>query len=242
MTVRTIVAGALLALLPASVLNGQSAPLPRWRTTIDLGVVNTTGNSRLRTVNLSEQLVYHAAPLAITQTASVVNGYSAGQEVANSLKAGLRGDYDLAARLRAYGQLVYERNRFAGIARRFEEAAGLSYGALTGPKHVLDLEAGAGVNQQRGTGGPVENFWLARGAARYRYNITGNAYGEEKAEVLENLQTTADTRVNSETALVAPLSRNVALKLGYVVRFDNVPEPGFKKTDQIFSSGLQVVF
>ena len=43
-------------------------------------------------------------------------------------------------------------------------------------------------------------------------------------------------------ALVAPLSDVIALKLSYAIRFDNLPEPGFEKTDRIFSSGVQVTF
>ena len=41
---------------------------------------------------------------------------------------------------------------------------------------------------------------------------------------------------------MAPLSGYFALKLGYVVRFDNLPEPNVKKTDRFFTSGLQVSF
>ena len=213
----------------------QTAAEPRFRTTIDLGVVNASGNTRLRTVNAAEQLVYRTARWKFTQTINVV-------ETANNIRAGLRADRGFSAHFRAYALVLYERNRFAGIARRFEESVGASYGALTGPKHALDIEAGVGNNQQRGTGGPVESFWLARVAGRYRYTIRGDSYVEEKLEVLENLETTADTRVNSEATLVAPLSATIALRFGYLVRFDNRPEPTFKKTDQIVSSGVQIVF
>jgi hypothetical protein len=44
---------------------------------------------------------------------------------------------------------------------------------------------------------------------------------------------------------VAPLSRVISLRFGYVVRFVNAPPaavPAIKKTDQIVSSGLQVIF
>jgi len=220
----------------------QAAAEARFRTTIDLGVVNASGNTRLRTANAAEQLVYRTAPWKFTQTFNIVNGSTNGVETANNIRAGLRTDYGFSAHIRAYALVLYERNRFAGIARRFEESVGAVYGALTGPKHILDIEAGAGNNQQRGTGGPVESFWLGRFAGRYRYTIRGNSYVEEKLEILENLETTADTRVDSEATLVAPLSATIALRFGYLVRFDNRPEPTFEKTDQIVSSGVQIVF
>jgi putative salt-induced outer membrane protein YdiY len=48
--------------------------------------------------------------------------------------------------------------------------------------------------------------------------------------------------VNAESALVAPLSDLLSLKLGYSIRYDKLPEPGFEKTDRVFSSGLQINF
>jgi len=67
-------------------------------------------------------------------------------------------------------------------------------------------------------------------------------YFEERVEYLPNFEQNEDYRVNGEAAVVAPLSRHLGLKLGYVVRFDNLPEPGVKKTDRFLTSGLQVSF
>ena len=39
---------------------------------------------------------------------------------------------------------------------------------------------------------------------------------------------------------MAPLSKRFAVKLSYAIRFDNLPEPGFERTDRVFTSGLQV--
>jgi len=220
----------------------QAAAEPRLRTTFDLSVVNASGNTRLRTVNAAEQAVFRAAPWTFTQTFSIVNGSTNGVESANQIRAGVRSDYGFSAHLRAFAIALYERNRFAGISRRFEESVGAAYGALAGPKHILDLEVGAGNNQQRGAGGPIETFWLGRVAGRYRFTFRANSYVEQKVEVLQNLETTADTRVNTELSLVAPLTSKIALRFGYAVRFDNLPEPTFKKTDQVVSSGVQIVF
>jgi putative salt-induced outer membrane protein len=219
----------------------QAAPEPRSRTTFDLGVVNASGNTRLRSLNAAEQFVFRTAPWTFTQTFNIVNGSTNGVESANSIRAGARADYAVIGHLRAYGIVLYERNRFAGIARRFEESVGATYAALTGPRHVLDLEGGVGNNQQRGTSGPVEAFWLGRVAGRYRFTFRTTSHVEEKLEVLQNLETAADTRINSELTLVAPLTSRIALRFGYTVRFDNQPEPTFKKTDQVVSSGVQIV-
>ena len=41
-------------------------------------------------------------------------------------------------------------------------------------------------------------------------------------------------------ALVVPLSKRVALKAAYRVRWDNQPEPGFEDTDRTFTTGIQI--
>lgn len=232
-----LTARAALAQAPAA-----PAPPPLTRTTIDLGFVSASGNTSLRTLSLAEQFVLQPAQWKFTQTFSMVSGRTAGVETANDIRAGLRADYAFNPHFRSYGTLLYERNRFAGIARRFEEQVGLSYGALVGPTHILDLEAGAGRNQQTNTAAPVTDFWLGRAAAHYRFTFRANSYVDEKMEVLQSLQQSGARRINSELAVVAPLSTRIAVRLGHSLHFVNQPPPGFKKTDQIVSSGLQIIF
>jgi len=88
----------------------------------------------------------------------------------------------------------------------------------------------------------VDNFTSGRGGLLFKQMLNADAYFQQTGEVLQNLKDGADTRVNSEPALVAPLSARIAFKASYVIRFDNQPQPGFKKTDRYLTSGLQVVF
>lgn len=234
---------AALAAPAAGVAQAPAAPPAHLvHTQIDLGFVSASGNSSVRTLNLGEQLVVTPAPWTFTQTFAVTNGYTSGVETVNTLTAGLRADRAVSARLKVYALADFMRNRFAGIARRFEEAAGLAYGALAGPRNVLDFEAGAGRNQQTGTTGPSQAYWTGRLAAHYKLNFTSTASFEEKVEDLVDVQNPKNMLVNSETSVTAPISGAVGLKLGYVVHFANEPQPGFKKADTILSAGLQIVF
>jgi putative salt-induced outer membrane protein YdiY len=220
------------------------APVPLTRTTIELGFVSASGNTSLRTLNAAEQFVFQPAPWKFTQTFAIVNGYTNGTETANTIRFGLRADYAFSGHFRAYALGLYERNRFAGIARRFEEQLGLSYGALIGPRHVLDFEAGAGRNQQTSPAAKVIDYWLGRAAAHYRFTFRPNTYLDEKLELLQSLQSGSERRINSEAALVAPLSSRVAMRFGYVVRFVNsLPDSTVRfHADQTVSAGLQIAF
>ena len=63
---------------------------------------------------------------------------------------------------------VWRRNVYAGIRRQFEEGLGLSWHAVTGRPHVLDLEAGGGLLQRRNTIGRTRFSYMRPSAAGER--------------------------------------------------------------------------
>lgn len=234
-----LIGGLLLA---ATLAAAQDAPPDPLKASIAVGFVNTAGNTDITTLNVEQKLGYQpvGSRWQVNQFFNVVYGKEAGTENANLLKTGARLDYGLTGRLSAFAGGSYERNKFAGVARRFEEPVGLAFAAVKTDKQQLSFEAGAAFTQQRDLLGVDDNYTAARVAAMYQYSFTQNSNISENVEVLPNLDTGKDYRINSETTLTAPLSSRISVKMSYVVRFDNLPEPGFKKTDRIFTSGLQV--
>lgn len=206
----------------------------------DLGFVNAAGNTRLTTLNLGDKLAYTRQHLTLAQRALMVYGRTNDSTSASQWLAGLRGDYAFNERIGIYATTSFERNRFAGFSRRFEEGTGIAVAAIRRATDSLSFEAGATATQQRSVTETSDNFISARAAANYRHHLNATAFIGEVVEVLPDLQVSSNVRVNSETALVAPLSSRIAIKLSYVIHFDNLPEPGFKKTDRLFTSGVQV--
>jgi putative salt-induced outer membrane protein YdiY len=49
-------------------------------------------------------------------------------------------------------------------------------------------------------------------------------------------------RFNTESALVAPLSTHVGIKLSYAIRFDSRPQPTFETTDRLLTTGIQISY
>lgn len=212
------------------------------KATIDVGFVNTVGNTEVTSLNVGEKVSYQTDGLTLSQRFSVVYARTAGVTTAAQWKAGVRADYRLVGPVGAFTLGAFERNTFAGIDRRLEEAAGLSTTLLARDRNMLAAEVGASLNQQTPVGGVTETFAAGRLAANYRRDLTATAYATFDVEFLPNLKTTEDWRMNGEAVLVAPISTVIATKLSYVVRYDNLPEPGFQTTDRIFTAGLQVTF
>lgn len=215
----------------------------------DLGFVNTAGNTHLTTLSLGDKLTIAAGKALLTQTFALVYGKSEGIQNANSQLARARVDYPLTARLSTYGFVGYERNRFAGVDHRTDEGVGLAVALLRGAGNELDLEGGVGLVQQRLQPDPAvdvtvrDNFVSGRAAARFRHLFSKTTYFQQTLEFLPNLERTSDYRINSETALLAPISSHLGLKAGYLIKYNNAPpSPALSKTDRMLTTGVQVSY
>lgn len=227
-----------VALCAATSLPAQGAPKPR-EFTADAGYVSTTGNTEISALSLGEKLVLRSGRWEHRQAFGSVYASQDGKQTSNLVFTNWRSDWGFRPRLALFGYVGFDRNEFAGISRRFEEAVGLSARLLTRPRDQWTVEAGLALNQQRATTGSTLDFSSVRSATTFKHLFSAHAYFLQLVEYLPSLEDGPDYRINSESAIVAPLSEHIAMKAGYVVRFDNLPEAGRRKSDQILTSGLQ---
>ena len=210
--------------------------------TLDLGYVNVSGNTNVTTFNLGEKLTHTVGLWTLTQSAAALYGETDGSPTAEAYDAGVRGDRKLGKRLSAFALGTWSRNTFAGLARRFSEGAGLALRVIQARRDSLTMEGALSLNQERSVVGVSNSFAATRAAAAYKHLFGKAAVFTQNLELLSNLENSDDQRVNSETALAAPISKQVALKVSYVLRYDHLPEPGFQDTDRIFTTGVQIAF
>lgn len=225
-------------------LAAQAAAPPKdpFKLTGDLGLVNESGNTRVTTFNFDERIDFGPAPWTFAQAVSTLYGKNDGVESAAEWHGLVRADRAFGDRYSAYFLTTFDRNTFAGIARRWEEGLGLGTQLLRAKRDTVRGELGVSVTQQRNTDDTHHDFPSARAAVTYLHAFTSKAFAMEGVEVLPDLNVGRNVRINSTTALVAPLSSHFALKVSYVVRFDNLPPPGFGRSDRLLTTGLQFVF
>jgi len=236
------VRAALAAAVLAAPLAAQDAPAVVTSFTTDFGYVTTSGNTQVTTLSVGEKLTQTRNRLTLEQTFNLVYGEQQGTVNTNFLKAAVRGDYRIDRLFAVFLGAAFDRNAFAGIERRFEEQIGLQLRALAAPRDTLLLEAGGSMTQQTAVDGSQENFPAARAAGVWRHRFSPQSYFQQNLEVIPNLKDTDDWRINTESSLIAPISRRIGIKLSYVIRYDNVPEPGFRATDRLFTTGVQLSF
>jgi putative salt-induced outer membrane protein len=214
----------------------------------DLGLVSVTGNTSVSTFSMNEKFVRRIEKWEFKQDFGSVYGKTDGAESSNLLRAGVRADYSLAAHWAVYALTAYDRNKFAGIKGRFAEGLGGVAKLIADDVNQLNVEAGYQLTQQRNLIGPDDNFSALRVASSWKHVFTKTAYFSEAVEYLPNLEEHDDYRINSETAVVAPLSTHIGMKFSYVVRFANDPPLNaagtaqLRKSDRIFSAGIQIAY
>jgi putative salt-induced outer membrane protein len=219
----------------------------------DLGFLSASGNTSVSTLNVGNRFVANTRDKRVifTQTLGAVYGKTDSVKTAENYRGQLRLDYQLSGKLYLFGLTGWDRNTFGGISRRFEETMGLAYKAVSLPNDELGLEVGLSLFQQRNVTAVNnsfdDNFKAGRAAGFYKHVFSKTTFFSQVLELIPNFDTTKDWRLNSESAVVAPISTNVGLKLGYVIRFDNLPDvkplpnptsTRFKKTDRFFTVGL----
>jgi putative salt-induced outer membrane protein len=250
----------LIAAAAAASLSAQEAAKKEKTTSFtgDVGFVNTAGNTRVTTLNVGDKFVANTPDKKIifTQLLAAVYGETDGEKSAENYLGQLRLDYGLGDRFYLFGLTGWDRNTFGGISRRFEETIGLAYKALARPKDELGFEVGLSLFQQRNTvaddlGSFDDNYKAGRLAGLYKHTFQKTSFLSQAIEFLPNFDVSSDWRLNSETAFVAPISTNVALKVGYIVRYDNLPsflpDPNptrerFKKTDRFLTTGITISY
>jgi len=235
----TLNAACWLALLTFHV-----SPLPAQdrstRFTADLGFVNAAGNTAVTSFNFGERLTHTSGAWQFQQSFATLYGRTDGEPSAEQFRVNGRVDFAFSERIGVYGLAGWDRNRFAGIRRRFEEGAGLAVKALAGSRNELSVEAGLGATQQINTQDDRRRFLTGRAASRFKHLFTETAFVQQMLEFLPNFEMLDAYRIFSESSVVVPLSGAIALKASYVVRFDNVPEPGFRKSDRVLTTGIQL--
>jgi putative salt-induced outer membrane protein len=228
--------------LAAVALLGLCRAASAQQLTLDLGFVNASGNANFTSLNLGEKLSDKIGRVVLTQNAKVLYGRTDGATTTESYDAGARAQYGLTKRIGAYALLAFQRDPFAGLASRWLGGPGVAVALVQSAHDTLSVESGITSTHERNTADVTRSFAATRTAANFKHLFAGKSFLTEAVEWFANLKTSDDQRINSETALTAPLSRQIGLRVSYLLRFRNLPEPGFKKTDRIVTTGVQVAF
>lgn len=208
----------------------------------DLGYVSATGNTNVTTLTVGDKIVHTNGRWMFTQLGTYVNGETENKESANQLLVSARADFALQPRVGVFVGGTFERNTFAGFNSRTDEIAGVSWRAIVEPKDSARIDIGGDATQEADIDSVKQSYPSARAAMSYKHQFSKLAYFHQFLEYIPNLKTSGAYRFNSESALVAPISTHIGIKLSYAIRFDSRPQPNFGTTDRLLTTGVQVSY
>lgn len=226
-------------------------PPKRFDFTGSLGFSQAGGNANALTTNMTNRLKYTMAGWNIQQDLAFFYGEANERVNTNFWNGGLRGERTVAERVAVFMASRYDRNVLQGVSNRFQQGFGVTVRALDDNRNRLNVALGGSFFSQQLTAGSVAKvsraFPAARAAMDYRLRLTEVAYVQQSAEYLPAIGDTASSYfVNTESSVVAPISKKVGLKIGYVIRYNSEPpvrnNVQLRTTDTFFSSGLTLTF
>jgi putative salt-induced outer membrane protein len=238
----------------AAAASKPAAPAPKRKKldfTGSLGFSQTNGNANAMAANLTNKVKYTLAGWSFQQDLAFFYGEANAKVNTNFWNGGLRGERVVAERVSLFLASRYDRNVVQGVANRYQQGFGVTVKAVEDQANKLNVALGGSLFQQQLTAGSTAKvsraFPAARAAIDYRRKLTDLAYVQQTAEYLPAIGDTATSYfVNTESAVVAPISKSVGLKVGYVIRYNSEPpirnSIQLRAMDTFFSSGLTLTF
>ncbi|MDE3172512.1 MAG: DUF481 domain-containing protein [Gemmatimonadota bacterium] len=208
----------------------------------DLGVVGESGNANFTTVSVGDRLLHRNGQWDVVQTGRYAQSTANRATTARELQLGLRADYAMSRRTGLFATVDGERNTFAGFRARVNEALGVEWREVETAADSLAIDVGAEYTEEMDDDRASTRYPAGRVEGKYKHVLASTGYLEETANFEPDIRAHAGRRINSETALVAPLSGRLALKVDYRIRYESRPPAGYRTTDRIITTGLQFTY
>ncbi|WP_243040505.1 DUF481 domain-containing protein [Dyella sedimenti] len=262
---KTLMAGVLLAALASFGAQADDAPASNaadnggWTGSGEFGFASSYGNSRSENIN---------AKLGLSQENDLwknnffLNGLRSKGEVevqdqqgntvdrltttANRYDTGASVGYKLDPRSYIVTAGRYEHDDFGANLWQGIVSVGYGYIALKTDRTELSFEAGPGYKRYRpadvtveGANAPVrqdtQSELVGRGLINYKYRLTDNTALEDTLLVEAGSE---NKYYQNDIGVSVSMTRKMALKLGYQVRYNSDVQPGTQSTDTLLTTNL----
>lgn len=205
-----------------------------WTSSIELGVINTTGNTKTQTTAAKADVTYevdkwrhngHAEAYG-SSSEDVVTGKSV-TSAERYLLAG-KSDYKFTELDYAFGLVKLQKDLFSGFEYEYVVALGYGRKLIKQADMELDVEIGPGVRFYKVDNGVSDEEALLRLAGKYWWAISEHSKFTQDliVEIGEEL-----TSTTSVTGLQANINSALAMKLTFTAKNKSEVPVGIKETD-----------
>ncbi len=223
-------AASLLAVAGAASAQAQEDKKP-WTSSVELGFVNTDGNSKGKTLQGRADALWEAEQWRNNSHLEALNAEADGTRSSERYYLTNKTDYKFNERSYLFGFVSYEDDRFSGYDWQAVAAAGYGYRILDSDTMTWDMEGGPGyrisevaddATDEDGSDDDIkEDELIVRLYTKYQWKISDQAtFEQELGSEIGGEKTVS----RSVTSLKSTIVGALAMKLSYIVRYtDNVP-------------------
>ncbi len=216
---------AALGLAPAAWAADQDST---WSNNIELGAVQTAGNTQTLTVNAKLKSIYDGDKWRTSVTGNAVNSSANRATTAEKYEAAIQEDWKISERDYLFGRVGFESDRFAGFRRRTAETVGYGRQLIKTDDFDWKGEIGGGLRQTRKTDRTSESEAVARAATNLGWQFS------EASKLSEDLNVEGGAKgwtTKSVTALQTALNSHLSSKISLSLTHNSKVPAGTKKLD-----------
>lgn len=218
---------------------GSSAIAASWTGHADLGYTDTSGNSETSSLNAAFGLGYETGLWTHGLELKALRSEDNGETNAERYEADFKSQYALSDISYVFGKIDYEKDEFAGVARRLSETIGYGRTLYDTEPHKLVGEASVGASQVRFQDGTRDSGAIARLGLDYDWTISESAvFGQDLTVESGGV----NTYIESITELKMTVIGNLFAKLSYTIKHNTDVPAGTEETDKITAVALSYEF
>ena len=229
----------------------EEAPEPNWESSLGLSYIGTSGNTDTSTLGLDLKSKREPTPWGLDLAASFTRADDSGVTTAEQYYVGGRALRQLSERWSLFAGLGWARDPFTGFDNKWLAEIGAEFIAVKSEHHRLAFDGGLSWNSEdqiyfdevamEEKTETVDWFGGVLGLT-WDWTISKNASLSQRLLYHPNFDDTSDWRVGSDTAVTASLTKLLALKFSYLVRYRNLPIGDNEKTDTTTKASVVLNF
>ncbi len=209
----------------------------------EAGLASANGNTKTQTYNFKQLNNYVWDKNTMTFKSRFLNAFANGNETARYFNAGLRYERELTESISTFIGETFERDKFAGIDKRYITDAGGKYSFIKEETNKWFAELGYRYMAERRYDGTKAYSSYLRAFTEWEKKWNESFSTKYWFELLPNLSNSTDYQYNTEASVSAMLTNIFSLKSGFLLRYDHLPAPGIRhKTDTLLTTALVAKF
>lgn len=224
------------------VINPPEMKPVTWKGNIAMGGSLQSGNVETTSIAVAAEAVRKTKKDRVSTRVRYDYGEDNGTRNAENAFGALKYDYFITSKTYAFLNLELANDQFKDINLRTVIGPGLGYQFWDDEKKVLGLEGGLAFINENHTEAADDSWISGRLAADFQYNFSQKLIIKDKLEIYPSIEQGGEYQLRNEAGILTELTSDWSLNFTNIYERNSDPEPGIKKNDIAWQTGLQYKF